>query len=83
MSFTTEIFGARGHVGALQQCARLEGKSVRLAQAGQLVRHAVLRHAVSEAGLNEALRQRGLDNLDHAREVTLEPSGNISVLKAS
>ena len=161
MSFTTEIFGVRGHVGPLQECARavlifayglvlvrlagrrafgkwaaldivvsiiagsnlsraltgsaplfgtllattllmalhwvlaqisvrapacswlLEGRSVRLVEAGELLRRVALRHAVSQADLNEALRQNGLQSLDGVGEVTLEPSGKISVLKAS
>ena len=59
----------------------IEGRSI------ELVRHGAPRHtlrqryAISDADLNEALRQAGIEDLAAARVVTLEPSGKITVLK--
>ena len=42
----------------------------------------MLRHGISEADINEALRQSGLTEPGPTRLVTLEPSGKITVLKS-
>lgn len=60
----------------------VEGKSIRLGEAGRLIRGALLRHGISEADLNQALRQEGLTDADAAELVTLEASGRITVLKS-
>ena len=39
------------------------------------------RHAISEADLNEALRQSGLEAIGEASRITLEPSGRLTVTK--
>lgn len=59
----------------------VEGKAVELGDADGRpeIRR---RYAVSEADLNEALRQAGIERVEDARKLTLEPSGKISVLKA-
>lgn len=59
----------------------VEGRSVGLADANGLSSKVQLRHAVTEADLNEALRQAGIERVEDARKLTLEPSGKISVLK--
>jgi uncharacterized membrane protein YcaP (DUF421 family) len=59
----------------------LEGRPVGLGARGQIHEAGRLRHAVSDADLNEALRAAGLDELSGARLIVLEPSGKISVLK--
>jgi uncharacterized membrane protein YcaP (DUF421 family) len=59
----------------------VEGHGVKLAVDGQLDRRSVLRAAVSEKDLNEALRASGVQDLSKTRLVTLEPSGKITVLK--
>lgn len=61
----------------------LEGRSIRLAQDGALDPEAMKRHAVTEADLQEALRQVSLDTVRGTRRITLEPSGKITVVKAS
>lgn len=38
-------------------------------------------HTVTEADVNEALRQVGIEHVEDARRLTLEPSGKIIVLK--
>ena len=59
----------------------LEGRPIPLGRGGRLEEQALVRHAVSEADLNEALRVAGVESASVARLVTLEPSGRISVLK--
>ncbi len=59
----------------------LEGRPIALAEASRLDEARRKQNAVSEADLNEALRQSGLSNLEQAERVTLEPSGRITVLK--
>ncbi|MHB2211487.1 YetF domain-containing protein [Methylobacterium sp. CM6257] len=60
----------------------VEGGAIRIALDGKLQPAELQRHAVSEADLNEALRQSGLEDATGARRVVLEPSGRINVLKA-
>ena len=59
----------------------VEGSSVELGKGGRLDSKILVRHAVSEADLNEALRGAGLQDASGTRIVVLEPSGKISVLK--
>lgn len=59
----------------------VEGRAVVLTDAGAVNAKVQVRHAVSEADLNEALRQVGIERAAEARQLTLEPSGKITVLK--
>ena len=59
----------------------VEGGSVRLAKDGHVDDRILLRHAVSQAALEEALRRAGIETPAGARLIVLEPSGSISVLK--
>lgn len=59
----------------------LEGRPVRLGEDGRLHGPLLRRHAITPAAVDQALRTAGLDSLDGARLVVLEPSGKISVLK--
>jgi uncharacterized membrane protein YcaP (DUF421 family) len=59
----------------------IEGKPVELAHRGEPSHSVRERYAVSQSDLNEALRQSGVDDIAAARAVTLEPSGEITVLK--
>jgi uncharacterized membrane protein YcaP (DUF421 family) len=59
----------------------IEGGSIELARHGAPREAIRQRQGVSEADLDEALRQAGVDDIAHARIVTLEPSGKITVLK--
>ncbi len=60
----------------------VEGGAVVLAEGGALNDRMRLRHNISHADLAEALRREGLSDLSATRRVTLEPNGNITVLKS-
>ena len=57
----------------------LEGRAIALAEANRLDEARRKQNAVSEADLNEALRQSALSNLEQVERVTLEPSRRITV----
>jgi uncharacterized membrane protein YcaP (DUF421 family) len=59
----------------------LEGSPIRLLKAGQLDFDKKLRWSISTADVEEALRGAGLEQLGAAREIVLEPSGKLNVLK--
>ena len=62
----------------------VEGKEAILIRHGRIDHQARMRNLVSEADLREALRQQGIDGEAHAENVkamTLEPSGQLSVVK--
>ena len=71
------------HASALWPAASrvLEGRPIALAEASRLDETTRKLNAVSEADLNEALRQQGLSGLEKAERVTLEPSGRITIVK--
>lgn len=58
----------------------IEGRPAELFRDGAPDRAALRRWSISEADLNEALRQRGLERPEHAKALLLEPSGAISAL---
>ncbi|GAA4780986.1 DUF421 domain-containing protein [Stakelama sediminis] len=60
----------------------IEGPAIELARDGKLFLSRLQQHSVSAADLDEALRSQGIENIDQASRVTLEPSGRISVLKS-
>jgi uncharacterized membrane protein YcaP (DUF421 family) len=87
LAATAVIFGLHQLVAVL--CAShpgvshlVEGRSIRLGEGGRLIPPAMLRHGISEADINEALRQSGLTDPGAAELVTLEPSGKITILKS-
>jgi uncharacterized membrane protein YcaP (DUF421 family) len=62
----------------------VEGKPVKLIDHGRIDHDARKSHMISEADFHEALRQEGVDGEDHVDNVkvmTLEPSGEISIVK--
>lgn len=59
----------------------LEGRAVDLASRGRTDQSLRMWHGVSQADLDEAVRQRGLASAEEADRITLEPSGTITVLK--
>lgn len=71
------------HLAArLQPVSRLvEGSPIILARGGEMTRGERIRHSVSEADLAEALRQSGISRPEEAEQITLEPSGKITILK--
>ena len=87
LAATAVIFGLHQLVAVI--CAShagishvVEGRSIRLGEGGRLIQPAMLRHGISEADINEALRQSGLTDPGAAELVTLEPSGKITILKS-
>jgi uncharacterized membrane protein YcaP (DUF421 family) len=59
----------------------VEGTPRTLAQDGRLRRSALLRDSISQHDLEEALRQSGVEHVENAKLIVLEPSGKITVLK--
>ncbi len=75
------------HWAAAQAAARsrtlsflLEGRAVDLVLNGEFHEQRTRRHSVSLVDLDEALRDSGLETIDQAEKVVLEPSGKINVL---
>ena len=60
----------------------LEGAQIVLVRDGKVDRARLRKQSISHADLNEALRQQSLEHVGHARLISLEPSGKITVLKA-
>ncbi|MBA8914146.1 DUF421 domain-containing protein [Methylorubrum thiocyanatum] len=56
-----------------------EGAALPLARDGRLLEEARLRHSVSPADLDEALRQAKVEHVADTKVIVLEPSGTISV----
>jgi uncharacterized membrane protein YcaP (DUF421 family) len=57
----------------------IEGRPAELARDGRTDRAVLRRWGVTQADLEEALRSKGLTDLDQAEQLTLEPSGAITV----
>ena len=60
----------------------LEGSAIELARDGTPERSRLVRESISEADLEEALRQSGIEHVGETRLVVLEPSGKITVLRS-
>lgn len=60
----------------------VEGGAVILGQAGGVSVHQLRQHNISATDLQEALRKEQITDVARTRQVTLEPSGNITVLPA-
>jgi uncharacterized membrane protein YcaP (DUF421 family) len=56
-----------------------EGKPVELAADGRMMSDTMRARGISKTGFEEALRQAGLADFRKAQQVTLEPSGKITV----
>ena len=63
--------------------AFLEGTAIELVSAGAIKEAERRRHNISHADLDEALRGSGVDRVEDASRVTLEPSGKITSSKAA
>jgi uncharacterized membrane protein YcaP (DUF421 family) len=61
----------------------VEGSVVELVRGGHVNERHLRRESVSQADLDEALRQFGVEHPGETRLVALEPSGKITVLKTS
>ena len=60
----------------------IEGGAVILGQSGTVSERQLRQHNISATDLQEALRKEGIANLAKTRQITLEPSGNITVITA-
>lgn len=83
---TTLLFAA--HWALAQAVARsttwsrwIEGRPTELARDGAPIEKNLRRWSLSEADVNEALRQGGTHALDETALLLLEPSGAISVVR--
>lgn len=61
----------------------VEGSPAILGQSGTVFEQQLQRHNISETDLHEALRKEGVADAAKTRQITLEPSGLITVLKAT
>ena len=76
------------HLGLAYAAARwrnvselVEGRSITLGAEGSVEPRSLTRHAVSDADLQQALHNAGVESSADTRLIVLEPSGKISVLK--
>lgn len=60
----------------------IEGGAVILGKSGTISERQLLQHNISATDFQEALRKGGVEDVARARQITLEPSGNITVLTA-
>jgi len=61
--------------------ARLvEGSAVVLGHSGAVLERELRQHNISATDIQEALRKQGVADVRETRQLTLEPSGNITVL---
>jgi uncharacterized membrane protein YcaP (DUF421 family) len=58
----------------------LEGRSIDLARDGRIDQAKRKRHSVSLTDFDEALRRSGITDMTKVKQVTLEPSGRITVI---
>ena len=61
----------------------VEGGPAILGQSGAVFEQQLQRYNISETDLHEALRKEGVADAAKTRQITLEPSGLITVLKAT
>ncbi|HEU4960051.1 MAG TPA: YetF domain-containing protein [Sphingomonas sp.] len=59
----------------------LEGRSIDLAHDGRIDQAMRKRHSVSLTDFDEALRRSGIADMSKVKQVTLEPSGRITVIE--
>lgn len=60
----------------------VEGGAVVLGHSGAVLERPLRRYNISATDIQEALRKRGVADVTRTRQLTLEPSGNITVLEA-
>lgn len=58
----------------------IEGGPAILGRSGQLFGLEMRRHNISDADMQEALRKDGVESAAKTRQITLEPSGTITIL---
>ena len=72
---------ARGVAVSRKLSLLLEGPPIEITRSGMLDATARLKQSVSQSDLEEALRGSGIESIEQARLIVVEPSGKISVLK--
>lgn len=60
----------------------VEGRGVELVRDGKIDSRVAAWHSVSRADIDEALRRTGIQHIEDAARVTLEPSGNMTTRQA-
>jgi uncharacterized membrane protein YcaP (DUF421 family) len=60
----------------------VEGHPAILGQAGAVFEQQLRRHNITSTDFDEALRKEGVADVTQTRQITLEPSGTITVLSA-
>ena len=60
----------------------VEGRAVILGESGNVFPREMQRYNISQTDMQEALRKEGVRDAGQTRQVTLEPSGTITVLTA-
>ncbi|HEX5461339.1 MAG TPA: YetF domain-containing protein [Steroidobacteraceae bacterium] len=60
----------------------VEGRAVILGESGNVLPREMQRYNISQTDMQEALRKEGIADPGQTRQVTLEPSGTITVLTA-
>jgi uncharacterized membrane protein YcaP (DUF421 family) len=73
---------ARGVSRSLWLARIVEGSAAVLGRSGSISQTQLRRHNISETDLEEALRKKGVAQVGETRQITLEPSGTITVLPA-
>jgi uncharacterized membrane protein YcaP (DUF421 family) len=72
---------AQGAARSARLSRLFEGRARELGRDGRILHRRDLRVAISDADLQEALHQAGIERVEDSRLLLLEPSGKISVLK--
>ena len=73
---------ARAAARSVSFARLLEGSPAILGRSGQLFGLQMRRHNISDTDMQEALRKEGVESAAKARQITLEPSGTITILTA-
>ena len=73
---------ARGAARSERFAHLVEGTAAILGQSGSISGRQMVRHNISETDMLEALRKEGVDDPSKTRQITLEPSGVITIIKA-
>lgn len=73
---------ARSAARSARLARLIEGGAVILGQSGTVSQRQLRRHNISTTDLQEALRKEGVADPGKTRQITLEPSGNITVITA-
>jgi uncharacterized membrane protein YcaP (DUF421 family) len=73
---------ARGVARSRSLARIVEGSAAVLGHSGSISQMQMRRHNISETDLREALRKQGVAEVGATRQITLEPSGTITVLPA-